>query len=150
MKISLEKPPCYEEANKFFKLEELNLGTIFTYGDTLYNPNNVPLTQDLIVHEMVHSEQQAHSDTGGKLWWQMYLADPEFRLKQEIEAYGAQYRYICTIQKDRNAQARTLHKLSKMLAGPMYGTITSSSEASKLIREYATNTPKKKSITLAG
>lgn len=135
MKISLEKPPCYEEANKFFKLEELNLGTIFTYGDTLYNPNNVQLTQDLIVHEMVHAEQQAHSDTGGKLWWQMYLADPDFRLKQEAEAYSAQYKFICKNVKDRNARTRVLYQLARQLSGKMYGEIVSHSEAMRLIKK---------------
>lgn len=137
MRITYEKPPIYDEANAFFKLEELNLGTIFTYGSTIFNPFRGELTQDLIVHESVHMEQQGHDDTVAKLWWQRYFLDPEFRLSQEVEAYGAQYKYLCTIFKDRNRQARHLQSLAQMLAGPMYGGIITVNEARKLIREHA-------------
>lgn len=134
MRTSIEKPPIWEEANAFFRLEELKLGTIFTYGDTIYNPFNVELTQDLIVHEEVHMAQQNNDPTVAKLWWQRYMADPAFRLQQEVEAYGAQYRFICWTVKDRNAQARQLFQLAGFLSGPMYGSVTSQREAMSAIR----------------
>jgi len=137
MIISNEKPPIWDEANKLFKLEELKLGTIFAYGDTLYNPFDQPLTQDLIVHEMRHAEQQGHDRTIAGLWWKRYLADLAFRLSQEVEAYGEQYRYFCTIRKDRNEQNRILIRLGDMLAGPMYGNMVDPSEARRLIRIHS-------------
>lgn len=135
MNLSNTKPPCYDEANAFFELEKLKLGTIFTYGDTLYNPDNLEIAQDLIVHESVHAEQQGHDDTVAKLWWQRYLADPDFRLDQEAEAYAAQYDYLCTLHKDKNARYRILLRLTKMLAGPMYKLEMSTADVMTKIRE---------------
>lgn len=137
MQISNEKPPCWEEANKLFKLEELDLGTVFTYGDTLYNPSNVPISQDLFAHEETHGHQQEHNDTVAGLWWKRYIADPAFRLDQEVEAYGAQYAFLCQREKDRNKRAQMLWRIATALAGPMYGNIVTHSEAMRRIRECA-------------
>lgn len=137
MKISFEKPPCYDEANKLFKLDELNLGTVFTYGDTLYNPSKVPIDRDLLVHEETHGHQHQHDATVAKLWWERYIKDPQFRLEQEAEAYGKQYAYLCTVIKDRNKRYRALRSLASALSGPMYGSIVKHSEAEALIRKAA-------------
>lgn len=138
MKISNEKPPIYDEANALFKLDELNMGTIFTYGDTLYNPSKILLTQDLIAHEEMHAHQHQHDETVAKLWWKRFIEDPQFRVDQEIEAYGAQYKFLCNSQRDRNKRAVILHRLAGMLASPMYGNIITHSEAQRRIRESAT------------
>lgn len=137
MKISQEKPPCYDAANELFKLEELNMGTIFTYGDTLYNPSNVVLTQDLLVHEEIHSHQQENNDTVAKLWWQRYVTDPAFRVEQEAAAYGAQWVYLCRQSRDRNKRAQILHTLAGQFASPMYGRTVTHTTAMRLIREHA-------------
>lgn len=134
MKISLEKPPCYEEANTLFNLEALKMGTIFTYGDTLYNPSLIRLTEDLMEHESVHMKQQAFNDTVAKLWWQRYLGDPDFRLSQEVEAYGRQFKFLCKVHKDRNHQTRLLYVLAGHLSSPMYGDIITKSDAVKAIQ----------------
>ena len=93
MKIIIEKPPIYEAilAHRMTPSEK----TIFTYGDTIYNPNNVPISDDLMVHEEVHSKQQNHSDDYAEIWWGRYLVDPCFRIAQEVEAYANQYDFIC-------------------------------------------------------
>lgn len=134
MKIIIDKPPIWEEANKLFKLEELNLGTVFTYGDTLYNPFGADLSDDLIAHEEQHAKQQQHDDTCAKLWWKRYIEDPEWRLSQELEAYGAQYKCICRQQKDRNKQAKKLWELATILSGPMYGNMIQHGVAVQQIR----------------
>lgn len=136
MKISNEKPPIWDEANAFFKLEELNLGTVFTFADTLYNPSDVPLSQDLIEHEMTHMHQQEQDPTVAKLWWQRYIADSVFRLDQEVEAYGRQYHHLRKNYKDRNKLAKMLWNMATALSGPMYGKIVTHSEAMRRIREY--------------
>lgn len=137
MKISTDKPPIWEEANKFFKLEELGLGSIFTYGDTIYNPFNVELTQDLIVHEMVHIRQQESDNTVAGIWWKRFFMDPDFRLEQELEAYAAQYKYICTQVTDREKRSKNLLTLAGLLSGPMYGHIIGKMEAYAQIKHRA-------------
>lgn len=137
MKISNEKPPIYDEANALFRLDELKLGTIFTYGDTLYNPSNMPISEDLVEHEMTHAHQQQHDETVAGLWWKRYIDDPQFRLDQEVEAYAQQYKFLCKTQKDRNKRARMLHQIATMLSGPMYGNIVTHTEAMRRVREYA-------------
>lgn len=127
----LGKPPIWEEANKAFQLRE---GVVFTYGDTLYNPEAIQIPRDLMIHEETHAKQQEYNETVAKIWWMKYIEDPEFRLSQELEAYRAQYKYICSIIKDRNARDRNLRTIAKILASPMYGSIISESEALKKLR----------------
>lgn len=137
MKVSNQKPPIWAEANELFKLDELKLGTIFAFGDILYNPFNVILTQDLIIHESRHMDQHRHDENVANLWWKRYLAEPEFRISQEVEAYGDQYAYLCKTTKDRNVKARYLYKFGDMLAGPMYGSIITPAEAREKIRIHS-------------
>jgi hypothetical protein len=137
MKVSNQKPPIYDKANELFKLEENNIHAVFTYGDTCHNPFDVELTGDLICHEGVHLEQQEGHPDVAKIWWDRYLQDPEFRIDQEAEAYGAQYKFICQSVKDKNARFRNLNQLATMLAGPMYGNSILKSEAIERIKQYA-------------
>jgi hypothetical protein len=89
------------------------------------------LSRELIAHERVHFQQQ------GELvdfWWSQFLADPEFRLAQELPAHRAEYTEFCRNCKDRNKQVVYLHLLAKRLADPMYGGIIGVKEAIKAIR----------------
>ncbi len=118
MEIRIEKPPVWEEANKAFKLQK---GVVFTYGNIIYNPDNIEISGDLMVHERTHARQQEYNETVAKVWWDRYLIDPAFRLEQEVAAYAAQYRYICAIVKDRNTRDRNLRALATFLSSPLYG-----------------------------
>lgn len=132
MKISTNKPPIWSDAKEAFKFDEAR--TVFTYGDTLYNPAGVIIPDHLMIHEMVHEGQQQGDENVAKIWWKRYIKDPQFRVEQELEAYGAQYAYICGIIKDKNARFRTLHQLAVDLAGPMYGKCISYTDAINKIR----------------
>ena len=135
MKVAITTPPNIDEINKVLTVDLAK--TIFTYGDCIFNPSNLPLTQDLIIHEMQHAKQQAQNETVAKLWWMRYLTDPWFRVTQEAEAYGAQYRYICTQVKDPNQQLKYRMELAGHLSSAMYGNAISKSEAMILIRKHA-------------
>lgn len=138
MRILHTKPPCYEQAAALFKLKETD-PVFFTYGDAIYNPAGVILTPDLLVHEETHGDQQEHHPDVANIWWQRYLHDPEFRVEQEAEAYGAQYRWICRQKKDRNARARCLHIFATALAGSLYGKVIAYNDAREKIYTYAEN-----------
>jgi len=131
MKISFEYPPIYEEANKAFKLTGRE---VFTYGDTIYNPSKVDIPDHLLIHEETHGRQHNHNEEVAIAWWCLYLADPQFRVNQEIEAYHEQYKFICTKIKDKNARFRNLHMLAQFMCSPMYGQCISYTDAIRRIR----------------
>lgn len=136
MKILIEKPPIYDEALRTFNLNPDD-SIVFTYGDTLYNPNNAKITADLIRHEETHMEQQQYDRSVANVWYQRYFADANFRMEQEIEAYGEQYKFICQTVKDKNKRSKYLWAMAKDLSGTMYGNCIKFNEALKRIRNYA-------------
>ena len=98
MKIKVENPPMLESILAAGMIPNLQT-TIFTYGDTIYNPGDNELPDHLIEHEDTHSKQQGDDPDA---WWLRYVNDPYFRLQQEIEAYVNQYKFICKQVTDRN------------------------------------------------
>lgn len=132
MQIKIEKPPIYDAILQHGMRP--HHGVVYTYGDTLYNPSNAEIAQHIIEHEEVHSKQQGEDpDT----WWGRYLVDQYFRINQEAEAYGHQYKFICGYQKDRNKRVRILHDLSNHLSGPIYGDVIGYNAAMRMIKEEA-------------
>lgn len=128
MNVKNEKPPIYDDAKAAFNFNEKT--TIFTYGDTIFNPAGINVTLDLQAHEAVHERQQTgmhlHAKlvkNGPKRWWKQYIKDADFRFQQELEAYRAQYKYIKTQIKDRNRLNEYLVALARELKGPMYSDL---------------------------
>lgn len=108
---------------------------VFCYGNTVYNPSGKELSGDIIFHESVHAKQQ--EAMGIDSWWYSYLTDPAFRLSQEVEAYGEQYKFLCTHVKDRNFQASQKHSMALALASEAYGDLISYGEAESKIRNFS-------------
>ncbi len=127
----IEKPPIWDQANE---MVELVYGTVFTYGDCIYNPDAVEISQDLLVHEQCHMKQQMYNETIAKIWWDKWFHDVQFRIEQEVAAYAAQYRYICSVVKDKNARDKNLRILARMLSGPVYGNVISTIGAMEAIK----------------
>jgi len=131
MKIINEKPPIFKEAHKHFDIDDS--ATIYTWGDTIYNPAGIALPQELIEHEIVHAHQQ-EAVGGPEVWWRRYFDDPVFRVNQEAEAYRRQYAYYCTLQKDRNVRNKYLWEIASFLVSPMYKVNMSHSDAMQAIK----------------
>lgn len=136
MQIKYEVPPLWEKIREKFSLAENN-PIFYTHGDVIYSPAKIAPSDDLLAHEFCHAEQQDHSDDVANIWWQQYLHDPDFRISQESEAYGAQYRFICEKYKNREVRAKYLHHFAIALSGKTYGNCISHSEAIKMIREMS-------------
>ena len=146
MKIKKAKPPNYDEILLYLPVNDRS---VFCYGDTIYNPSGKDLLEDLIVHEEVHSRQQGEYPD---VWWYRYLTEPQFRLEQEIEAYGEQYAFAKRhIEKAARevppghelAAGKTkllkfaLENMSEALSGPEYGSLITQAEAVSKIRAHA-------------
>ena len=134
MQIINERPPkwVWDECRKSFKIDEENI--VFSFGNIIYNPRCIDIPDHLMVHEEVHGVQQNHNDADAAVWWKRYLEDPKFRIEQEVEAYAAQYRFICEKVKDKNARYRNLHMLAQDLSGPIYGEAIAYTDAMRRIR----------------
>lgn len=127
MIVSTETFPFYEECRAKFGVD-IDKGVVFTYGDTIHARCNI--SQDLYEHEYTHSMQQLKM--GKDLWWKVYLENDEFRLKQEVEAYRAQYKFAKGGNREYNF--RFLHRIAMDLSGPTYGGVVTYQEALNLIK----------------
>jgi hypothetical protein len=74
-----------------------------------------------------------NSPYGKDAWWREYLSNPRFRLEQEAEAYGEQYKFFCDHRKDRNQRSKFCMELASQLSGPLYQLAVSHSQARALI-----------------
>lgn len=123
-------PPNINEIRSHFNISGLDY-IVYTYGQKIFVPSGNKMPDELIKHETTHGEQQ--KKMGPKKWWDKYLADPEFRLEQELEAYRAQWRFLATAS--RQYRKFVLRRISKDLSGRMYGNMLTREEAQKLITE---------------
>ncbi len=127
MKVVKDYPPNFEKIKAVFPVRD---NTVYTYRDVIFAPKvDFDLPDDLIAHESVHMLQQGEDPAG---WWDLYLVDPEFRFRQELEAYKVQYKaYLKSGHRD---QFQFLLTIARDLSGELYGNMTSLSEAIKLIK----------------
>lgn len=133
MKISVEWPPIYDEIATAFDLRGCK--PIFAWGDTIYNPHNVPIPPELIAHESVHSQRQGGDPLS---WWKSYITDPQFRLNEELMAHAAEYRYIIDSKKSsRNQRRIVLRHTAQRLAAKLYGSLISVKDAKAAIAGIA-------------
>lgn len=131
--VIYDTPPVWDSVCRAFGV--IPQTAVFTYGESIYNPSGGFMPDHIIVHEKIHIEQQKREGMTAALWWGKFLRDPAFRLDQESEAYAAQYRFVCTKVKDRNARSNFLMNIARTMGGIMYGNMIGIHEASKLIRE---------------
>ena len=126
-----EYPPNYKEICQVLKVSGVQ-GAIFTYGDTVYVPGGAALPNHLSQNESIHVSQQ--TKMGADKWWAQYLADPEFRLRQELEAYRYELRYIKKSYRREDRRILEAH-IVRSLASKMYGNIVTKQQAKRLMKE---------------
>ena len=127
--IKYEYPPNYDDIAAVF---DLNGREIFAYDGIIYCPGKGVVTYELLAHETVHFQQQI--DTGVKIWWDKYLTDTEFRLKQELPAHKGEYIVFLSRHKDRNERARYLDLVASRLSSKLYGNIITKQQALKALK----------------
>lgn len=127
MRVVEAFPPNIEELKVAFPDAMGNV--IFAYGDIIYDPWFLGIAPWNHVHEKVHEAQQG--EMGVKEWWRKYIADPAFRVSQEIPAYRAEYQFLKT--QTGMDSFRWAQKFATALSGPNYGNAISYGDALKAI-----------------
>jgi hypothetical protein len=127
--IVKDYPPLIDEIDAAFNVR----GKAIFYawaGAGIYNPLGVLIPPQIHAHEWVHIRRQGDDPV---TWWRRYIAEPEFRLREEIPAHRAEWRAY----KDRHANERKrkhmLDSIVRRLASPLYGSLIDESEARRLI-----------------
>jgi hypothetical protein len=124
-------PPNIEEIRAV--LPAVSRSNIFAYAGKIYSPSGTDLPPWLIEHEKVHFQQQKQH--GVNLWWKQFLADPLFRLEQEIPAHQREWQvWLQCGKRSRNQKRVTLKSLAKRLSAPMYGNMVSFTAAKLVIK----------------
>ena len=131
--IVVAKPPIYDLIAERFDIE--GKPVIFSWGSRIYNPTGFTISNALLAHEAVHGERQTDEDIDIRAWWYEYLAEPEYRLAEELPAHIAEYRYLCDAEPDRNRRAQYLSAIAHRLSSPLYGNIVSYPTAMKAVRK---------------
>lgn len=129
MVITKTDPPNLAILREAFNLPD---DAVYTWGQHLHSPNpNVVITDDLIIHETVHSLRQGYDPSG---WWDRFIKDKEFRLNEELQAYRNQYHFYYLKTKDRERRSKFLWKLATDLSSRQYGCIIPFTDALIKIR----------------
>ena len=127
-------PPNYATLKKAFDLDPA-AGVIFSYGELIFIPNQrTPLPPALVAHEAVHGERQMAHPRGVVGLWDDYVADPAFRLAEELPAHRAEYAWH-RLHEGRGGRERALTKIAARLSGPLYGRMIDFEKAKEMIEE---------------
>lgn len=108
---------------------------VMTWGNWLYVAHAGQLRRDILEHEAVHARQQKYSKIYGFFWCLRYLLDEKFRLRAEVEACRAQYKFLAN-GYGANSRERfaILDGIAGNLASGLYGPL-SRSNARELLRD---------------
>lgn len=128
-------PPNYDKIKQSFDVEGKDI--LFAWGDTIYKPVKGDIPKHLMVHELIHCEQQKKFG-GTEEWWDRYLIDSEFRLEQEVQAYASQYVYIKRLYKTGYSD-QFLDAIASDLSSEIYGNIIAFDKARSRIKHFSRN-----------
>lgn len=127
MKVLHLFPPNYKKIVEQFDVRGRQI--IFAYGDAIYNPSRIPITPQLERHEQVHLTRQGGDP---EAWWDKYIAEPAFRLAEEIPAHVAEYQASVA-----HYRAIALDDIATRLSSPLYGSLLTFGQAREVILREA-------------
>jgi hypothetical protein len=132
MRVVYDKPPMYDEIDVAFGVK--GKPVIFAWGDRVYMPGMAGgLSKALDAHETVHGERQLAYPGGVEAWWRRYIADPQFRLDEEIPAHRAELAVLQRKAKGPSMKAHFLSRIAARLAAPLYGNLITVADAKKVL-----------------
>lgn len=133
MKVVVAPPPNLAAIDAAFNVAGKPI--LFAFGDKIYNPAGVDVPPELMAHEQVHGDRQGNQV---EAWWARYIADPQFRLAEELPAHVAEFKKLCELQAPRWTSQRSMRRVlatavARKLASPLYGRLISLDGAKRLI-----------------
>jgi hypothetical protein len=113
-------PPLIDEIDAAFNVRGRPI--LFAWGDKIFNPAGGAVPPELLAHEAVHGERQG-ADVAG--WWRRYIAEPQFRLDEELPAHAAEFKVLCEIlrpkwQSERNMRRTIAGQVARKMTAPLY------------------------------
>jgi hypothetical protein len=132
MRLVRDVPPMFDEIDAAFNVRGRPI--IFAWGDKIYAPlQQGELPKALLLHEAVHGERQLAYPGGVEAWWRRYIAEPQFRLDEEVPAHKAELAHLLTKAKGPSMRAHLLSRTAARLAAPLYGNLVTIAEAKQLL-----------------
>lgn len=132
MRVINGRPPLFDEIDAAFNVRGKPI--LFSWGDVIYRPQGTaaPVHPSLVAHEQAHGARQG---TGAEVerWWRRYIADPEFRLAEEIIGHRAEFEHLCRGAAGRLDRRRYLAIVAAKLAAPLYGRLITTDAAKRAI-----------------
>lgn len=136
MEIIEKWPPLIDEIDAAFKVRGRN-GVMFAWAEgpenIIYNPSGAFVSFALRAHEAVHCDRQRRYAGGTEAWWREYIANPEFRLLEEVPAHYAEYRYMLGEDSTRKGRRKANAIVARRLSSPLYGSLISYDVACKVL-----------------
>lgn len=132
MRVVHALPPLFDEIDAAFNIK--GKPVIFAWGDKIFAPGQSgELSKAILAHEAVHGERQQAYSGGVDAWWHRYIAEPRFRLDEEIPAHKAELSHLLTKAKGPSMRAHYLSVTAARLAAPLYGNLITIAEAKKVL-----------------
>ena len=133
MNIKPCPPPNWTQIQLYQNSHKYNppKGSVFSFNDIIYNPDNGYIDVPTYAHETLHIKQQ--KELGSSVWWDKYLSDKKFRFSKELPAYQVQYATVRTFVKDEKRLERIAKTFAKEIT-TLFKGLVSKEEALKAIR----------------
>lgn len=137
MRVVQNVPPIFTEIDAAFNVRGKPI--LYAWGDKIFNPAGVHIPPELVAHEQVHGERQGTDVVG---WWRRYIAEPEFRLAEELPAHVAEFKALCIANAHKWVSQRSMRRtfaahVGRRLAAPLYGGLITADAAKAAILEAA-------------
>lgn len=150
MNVVYDWPPNVAQIEKYVPDFRMKKNILSTYGDTIYNPHNIALSDDVIKHEEEHARQHANYPGGAEAFTLRCLSDKEFYLQSELEAYQVQYLYLCKKEKaTKNQKKQIAQRMAYRLRNPIYGFAITQLEAVERISGVWRSSPEQSPLLIA-
>lgn len=128
MSILISEPPIYDRLVEKFNVSMDN-GLIIAYYPNIHCRFEIPELKR--IHESIHLARQ--KDMGVEFWWDLYLSNEQFRLEEELLAYGAEIKAIRELDIDRNNRRFLLNEIYTNLSSSMYGNLLTKEQAKEIL-----------------
>jgi hypothetical protein len=132
-KVIIGKPPVYSACvTKFGKEVIEGKPILFSWGDCIFNPENIIIPRELYAHESVHGSRQTTTDAFIWEWWGSYLSSEQFRFNEELLAHREEWRNYVRLHPGKNCE-HVLEAIAGRLASELYGSIVTLDDARQAI-----------------